>query len=240
MNTSRPIAASALLALAAASVNAQSLYEVGQPQRDPLRGNVTPHTSGPTDSPTAGIALHDVSLFAITPPEPRVFEENDLVTVIVSERSQTERSQSIETEKEYELDGELSNFLDLSELLKGRFQNDPDDNFPQLGLDINKEFTGEGDYEREDRVTDRITARVVEVKPNGTLLLEARRTIKTDDEESVVSLSGVCRQEDVTGNNTVQSNQLFDLALVAENEGEIRKTTKPGLIKQALDILFNF
>jgi len=38
----------------------------------------------------------------------------------------------------------------------------------------------------------------------------------------------------------VQSNQLYDLALRVENEGEIRKTTKPGLIKQAMDLLFNF
>ena len=239
MKTTQTISMVCGLALAWGA-SAQSLYEVDRPVPDALRGSSAQQEAGPPRAPTAGVALYDVSLFAITPPEPRVFQENDLITVIVSERSVQERTQSLETEKDYEIDGQLSNFIDLSELLKGRFQDDDDDNFPQVGLNLNNEFTGDGEYEREDRFTDRITARVSEVKPNGTLVLEARRELITDEEESIALLAGVCRQEDVTANNTVQSNQLYDLVLKVENEGEIRKTTKPGLIKQAMDLIFNF
>ncbi len=233
------IVITAAMAIVASGAHAQSLYEVGQPQKDLIRGYAGPPVIGPPNAPTAGVALHDVSLFAITPPEPRTFSENDLVTVIVSERSRHRRSQTLETEKELAVDGDLTSFLDLSELLKGRLVGDNDTNLPQVGLDLSNEFTGEGEYDRRDRLTDRITARVVEVKPNGTLLLEARRVLKTDDEESIVTFSGICRQEDVTDRNTVQSNQVFDLSLIIENNGELRDTTKPGLIKQALDLLFN-
>jgi len=225
---------------AASTASAQSLYEIGRPDSDAIRGTSAVAEIGPPVAPDAGVALQEASLFVITPPEPRTFQENDLVTVIVSERSKADRSQTVETEKEYDIEGQLSNFLDLSELLKGRFVDDDDDNFPQIGLDLKNEFKGEGDYERSDTITDRITARVVEVKPNGTLLLEARRMIKTDDEVQVATLSGVCRQLDITNRNTVQSNQLFDMTLIVENEGMIRKTTKPGFIKQAMDLLFNF
>lgn len=240
MKRSRIIVIPVVLALGAGA-SAQSLYEVDKPRAsENVRDGSRASEVGPPRAPSAGLALHEVSLFAITPPEPREFEENDLVTVIVSERSQFDRSQSLETEKEYELAAELASFLDLSELLKGRFQIDDDDNLPEVGLNLNKEFEGEGDYERADSLTDRITARVAEVKPNGTLLLEARRTIRTDEEESRALLSGVCRQEDITASNTVQSNQLFDLSLQVENDGELKKTSKPGLIKQAMDLLFNF
>ena len=238
MNWKTVSAASALAMCSSAC--AQSLYEVSGPVDESIRGVGGASLAGPPRAPSAGVALHEVSLFAITPPEPREFEKNDLVTVIISERSQFDRSQTLETEKEYQLEGELANFLDLSELVQGRFVGDNDDNLPEVGLDLSNEFEGEGEYEREDEITDRITARVAEVKPNGTLLLEAQRTIKTDDEESHALLSGICRQEDITDNNTVQSNQLYDLSLQVENDGEIRKTTKPGLIKQALDLLFNF
>ena len=85
------------------------------------------------------------------------------------------------------------------------------------------ETKSKGKYERADRIDARITARVLEVKPNGQLVLEAKSVIGTDDESQTFLLSGVCRQEDVTARNTVLSSQLFDLRIDVKNEGEIRQ-----------------
>ena len=86
----------------------------------------------------------------------------------------------------------------------------------------------------------RVTAEVVDVKPNGTLVLQARQRIKTDDEEQTFTLTGTCRAEDITPDNTVLSTQLFDKDVTKIHTGAVRDTTKRGLLTKLLDVLNPF
>ncbi len=186
--------------------------------------------------------LADISLYAVEAPSAREFAENDLVTIIISERSKTERNQKLDSKKDYSIDAGVQAWIDLLQLLEARATPDGKTSaqLPSVGVDFQSDFKGDGKYNREDKLTDRIQARVVEVKPNGTLLIEARRSIKTDEEVQEVVLSGLCRGEDITDANTIQSNQLYDLALNVQNKGEVKKAGEKGLIPRVLDTLFNF
>lgn len=192
-------------------------------------------------APRRAPQLAEISLFAIDPPTAREFAENDLITIIISERSKTERNQKLDSTKEYDLDAKITAWIDLMQLLELRAVPDGKsaDRLPSVGAELESEFKGDGKYNREDKLTDRIQARVVEVKPNGTLLLEARRSLRTDEEGQEVVLSGTCRQEDVTESNTVQSNQLYDMMLNVQNTGQVKNAGEKGLIPRVLDGLFN-
>ena len=111
---------------------------------------------------------------------------------------------------------------------------------PELKTALERDFTGTGDVEREDSLTARITAEVLDVKPNGTLVLQARKRIKTDDEEQMFVLAGVCRAEDVQADNTILSTQLYDLQLEKRHHGVVRDSTKPGWIPKLLDVVNPF
>jgi flagellar L-ring protein precursor FlgH len=78
------------------------------------------------------------------------------------------------------------------------------------------------------------------VKPNGTLVLQARKKIKNDEEEQILLCSGICRVEDITPDNTVLSTQLFDLEFTKTNKGQVRNTTRTGLIHKLLDFVNPF
>lgn len=226
----------AVCAAAAGLACGQSLYEqtpTGPSGRD--GGDPAPAADGAP-------SLEQVSLTYVSPPKPRTFAAQDLITIIVSERTSSERSASLETEKDYSIDGTVTSTVDLLKLLELRLQQgrDQNDDLPTVSGGIGTEFEGEAEYERDDSVTARVTARVLEVKPNGTLLLEARTTVRTDFEQQTITLSGVCRSEDVTATNTVQSNQMFDLRVDIQNEGEVRKGGEKGLIPRVLDTLFAF
>lgn len=187
----------------------------------------------------AGLTLEQVSLIRVEPPEPRSFEANDLITIIVSERAKAKRKQTLDTKKDFTLDGSATAIPDIVKLLQLRYENY--DNLPvTVGLEGGNDFQGEGEYERDDQLTTRVTGRVVEVKPNGTLLIESRTVIRTDKEEQLIVISGICRPDDVTLTNTVQSNQMFDLTVDIQNTGEIDKTAQKGLIPRVFETLFNF
>lgn len=217
---------------------AQSLYE--RPAAHPAseRADLTT-PAAPVDA-TGAPPLSAVSVIAVTPPKPREFKQYDLVTIIVSERSKLDRKLETETEKDYEMNFAVTKFLDMLELLEARItQEDPSD-LPEVALKSKRKFEGDAKSKQEDQLTDRITARILEVKPNGTLVLEARRSWTTDEDTTVVTLSGVCRSEDVTINNTIQSNQMYDVAMNVQNSGEMRRANKKGVIPRVLETIFNF
>ena len=60
---------------------------------------------------------------------------------------------------------------------------------------------GKGNYTRNDSFSMKIQAEIIDVKPNGTLTIEARKTIDKNGETQSTVLSGVCRIADITQNN---------------------------------------
>ena len=184
-----------------------------------------------------------MSIVAVRAPEPRLFSVHDLITVIVRESIENESESEIETEKDMSLNGNITAFpnLKLTDLVN--FQLEPsqfEEGSPQLNISLNKDFEGEGEYGRKDTFTTRLTARIIDIKPNGTLILEARKLIQSDKERVHLVLTGTCRKEDVTVDNTILSTQIYDLRLIKEHAGEVKDATKKGLITKFFDLLFNF
>lgn len=190
--------------------------------------------------PDTTAPLEGASMFVVTPPDPRTFEKHDLITILIDESSQSTMEQNLETTKEYETGGAFNAFPSLRHLLELQLQNGDSQRTAELDLSYDNDYTGDGKAERKDRVTARITAEVIDVKPNGTLVIEARKSIKENRESKTILLSGVCRQEDVTDNNTVNSSQIASLTLAIETEGDVHKAARKGLIPRALETLFAF
>jgi len=235
------VAAAFLTMTAAAWAQSSSLFV--QPVTPPpaVPGTGAPAARGePVLSPVIAAA----SLTAIRPAEPRFFQLHDLVTIIVRESTQADAEATLDTEKDAKFQGAVTAFPNLSpaELLK--LSLEPVDfsqkGNPELGVNYNHKFEGDGTYSREDTLTARLTAEVVDIKPNGNLVLEGRKFLKNDKETLTLTLTGTCQPGDVSVDNTVLSTQLFDLRVTAAHTGELRKATKKGIITKALELIFNF
>ncbi len=212
--------------------------------RGPAAG-AAPSAGAPGALPTVTVEFHGlrtVSMFAIAPAEARIFHEHDLIEIIVRETSTAKSTQELETEKDSRFRGDVTEWpdLQLSNLFNGVIKAGDTSELPQLDLQFQKEFEGDGEYERRDDFTARLTAEVIEVLPNGNLILEARTRIKTDDEETMIKVTGICQPEDVSPANTVLSTQLHDLKIDKVNQGELKKSSQKGIFTKALDFLFDF
>jgi flagellar L-ring protein precursor FlgH len=218
-----------LLGIATSECHAQSLF----------RRPTTPQTDV-TGEPDHQAPARNASLFLVEAPKPKTFALHDKVTIMISELSRQSASQKVDTKKDAGINAGVSQFPDLLSLLEARFEMESGSPIIGVEADAGKKFKGDGKYERADRFTDRITATVIDVKPNGVLVLEARRTIKKDDEVQTLVLSGECRREDITEQNTVMSNQLAELNLLVENEGQVRDASEKGFLTRIFDTVFNF
>jgi flagellar L-ring protein precursor FlgH len=200
--------------------------------------------AAPVVSVQAPPSLESVSLLAVEPPEPPSYAPNDLITIIISERSKAEREHTFEGEKRYGVEGGVDSWVDMLKLLELRLESTDrsggSEPIAELMAEFRKRYEADASYERDDTVTARVTARVVEVKPNNTLLLEARTVVATDTEEQTIVLSGICRVEDITIANSIMSNQMFDLRLDIQNVGDVRNDGQKGMIPKVIDAIFNF
>ena len=188
----------------------------------------------------ASMLLEEVSLYYIKAPEVRTIRVNDIVTIIIDENSSQTSSQKLETEKESKANANVNATLNLMQLLELRLAENAVSDTDLIDFTSSREFTGEGDYERKDKFSARIAAIVLEVKPNGTLVLQAKKSITKDKEVSVLVLSGLARDEDVTAQNTILSSQLANLDLILQNEGDLKKAAEKGIITRVLDAIFAF
>jgi len=186
-------------------------------------------------------AISMYSLSAADEPEPRRFQKDDLIQIIIRESTDTSIDASIAPEKDNATDMNISALpdLQLDQLLQLRMQQNAFSVNPSVGIDCSQEFSGEGSYERSETMSGRITARVAEVKPNGLIVLEASKFIENDDETLELRLTGLCSPESVRADNTILSTEIHDLRLTKEHTGEMRKSTRKGLLTQIVEFIFN-
>lgn len=185
--------------------------------------------------------LQGVSLFVVSAPPPKRYAKHDVIEVIINESSAESFSQTTDYKKDYTLKAELSKFPSLSALFEDLALREGIGSIkPAVGVTGNKQTKGTGKFDRKDQVTAKISAFVIDVKPNGNLVIEARESRSSDKEVTTMVLSGTCRAEDITKNNTIQSAQLADLTIRIEHEGNVKESGEKGFIPRILEAVFNF
>lgn len=178
------------------------------------------------------------SWISLTPPAPKKFRLGDLLTVIVRERRKYEADADLETKKQFDVNSELQAFIKATAggIGEAAFRRGK----PTIDYKYQNRIKNEGDTNREDKLTTRLTATIIDVKPNGLLVVEAMSQVQHDDEISMVTLTGTCRKEDVTPDNTILSTQMADKHLVIQNQGALRAASRRGWIPKIIDWLNPF
>ncbi len=180
-------------------------------------------------------AIESASLIAIPSMPPRKFKVNDIISIRVLQQKSYQADGKLNTKKEWDLTGKLKDWFrfydDVHHLGQDRLSNGE----PGFDWKYENEIKSKAKNDREDKFTTRIAARVIDVKPNGTLVLEATMVEQHDEERFTITLTGCCRSEDVTPDNSVLSTQIAELTLIEKNEGAVRDATKRGWIPKLLD-----
>jgi flagellar L-ring protein precursor FlgH len=220
---------------------AVSDQEAGAPGSTGNPGRAYPAPAGdfavvpPRDASRASTrAIEAASLIAVPKLPPRKFKVEDLITIIVRQQKDYKAKGKLDTEKKWDINGKLNEwfrFYPDHKLGTDRLSNGE----PGFDFEFDNKFETDGKNERRDRFTTRIQARIIDVKPNGNLVLEARQIEKHDEEEIEITVTGVCRSEDVTADNSILSTQIADLVLVEKNKGALRDANSRGWIPKILD-----
>lgn len=140
----------------------------------------------------------------------------DLITVLIVENQEVKNEETSQLRRATALDYALESF-DINP--------DAFDPLPRLAATSKDDFNGTANYEKNGEFTARITAMVMDVLPNGNLVIKGRREIQIDYETKVIEFSGVVRRFDIRADNTVLSELVADARVSYTGEGQLTDTT---------------
>ncbi|HSW47336.1 MAG TPA: flagellar basal body L-ring protein FlgH [Phycisphaerae bacterium] len=180
-------------------------------------------------------AIEGASLIAIPSVQPRKFKVNDIISIIVQQHKSYQADGKLDTKKEWDLTGKLNDWFRFYDGPKHLGQDKLSNGKPGFDFSYENEMKSKAKNDREDKFTTRIAARVIDVKPNGNLVLEAMMTEQHDEERFAITLTGTCRSDDVSPDNSVLSSKIAEMTLIEKNEGAVRDSTKRGWIPKLLD-----
>jgi flagellar L-ring protein FlgH len=89
-------------------------------------------------------------------------------------------------------------------------------------------FDGEGSSAQSNSIVGALTVTVVDVQPNGNLVVQGDKTLKLNQGDEFVHIAGVIRPADIATNNTVTSDKLADAHISYSGKGAVDSSNRMG------------
>ncbi len=168
------------------------------------------------------------------PPEPvKTIQLNDIITVIVTDKSQATSSGDSQRRTQSSLDMRLRNWVQLQHFALAPLPTSVGE--PRIRGSNDNQVNTTAQIQSQNLINFRIAARVVDIRPNGNLVLEAHKRIRNNDEIIEQSMTGVVRREDITPQNTVSSEDVSELEVFKREAGAVRDAYRRGWLLQQMD-----
>jgi flagellar L-ring protein precursor FlgH len=155
----------------------------------------------------------------------RDFHLGDIVTLLVDEYTLTSLDKQVNASDERKRDMDVGLSTPSSSQSFG------------FGSNNTSSSQNRGTDARTNRVTTEMSARVVEIAPNGLMRVEAKKQLDVEKSKINMTLSGWVRTQDVSPDNFVQSYRLADAKLDYQAEGPLG-SPKGGILGRILGKLW--
>jgi flagellar L-ring protein precursor FlgH len=188
----------------------------------------------PVQEKVGPLKLQQGSWTYVPPPPVQEVRLNDLVYVRVNIGSEVLSEGDSEVRKNALYDAILRNWLIMDGLrwIKPAPQTQGDQ---RIQGQLTQRRRAESFIETRDSLEFDIQARVVDIRPNGNLVLEARKHINNNEEHWEYSLTGECRSQDIGAGNTILSRNIADLRIDKRERGQVRDGYKRGWFAKWFD-----
>ena len=179
---------------------------------------------------TNPMPVNSPSLFSASAPNVFLFRDvkarnvHDIVTIQIIENATATNSANTSTEKGGDVNLSMPGLFGL----EGRTSAL---NFARL-LDGSSSlnFEGTGSTSRSGVLQAWLTARVIEVLPNGDLVIEGTKDVTINRERQSLSVRGVIRSRDLSPNNVVLSTAVSHMEVKFDGKGIVTNANKPGFL----------
>ncbi|MEM9642032.1 MAG: flagellar basal body L-ring protein FlgH, partial [Pseudomonadota bacterium] len=99
---------------------------------------------------------------------------------------------------------------------------------------------GNGQVQRNEKITLRVAATVVDVLPNGHLVVQGSQEVRVNFELRDLQVAGIVRPEDISRQNQITYDKVAGARISYGGRGQITDVQQPRLGQQVADIILPF
>jgi|SRR5277367_4420907 len=100
-------------------------------------------------------------------------------------------------------------------------------------------FSGAGTSAQSNSLAGSLTVTVLDVQANGNLVVQGEKTLKLNQGDEFVHISGVVRPADIATNNTVTSDKLADARISYSGKGVVDSSNRMGWLARFFNSPFS-
>ncbi len=221
----------ALVLVLAAVLSAREKKHPSQ-SLDAYLQRVHPQVSTASPSRTAGSLWIPGGALADISGDLRARRLNDPVLVRITEETFAQATGAVTTQRAYDANSAIA-------ALPGQVR--PAGINPLYNLNSAENLKGSGQASSQSRLRASLAGRVVAVLPNGSLVVEATKTVLMNNERQTVTLRGIARPLDIGSDNSLLSSRLSDLEIEVNGKGVISDSTRrPHWVLRLLTRVLSF
>jgi flagellar L-ring protein precursor FlgH len=179
-------------------------------------------------------SVDEVSLIML--PEPPSYQLHDLVHIKVNESIINRVQAQVNKRRNVQYDYKLEDFIVLLSNLRLRADDAIAADQPAVGLTAQNTEQKQYQFNRNDIIRYALQAEVVEIRPNGNLVLEANGEVSVNNEVYQYRLSGVANPLDINPRTRqIDSDHVASKRLDLRVVGAARDSLKRGYISALID-----
>ena len=187
----------------------------------------------------SGPTLGDCSWIYKAVPPPRKIQKHDIVSVRVDVLARMESDGELRRRKDAKYDARLKDWIVLDGLRSVR-PSPQTEGEPRMRGELKSEYRSLGELETSESLAFNLACEVVDIRPNGNLVLEGRSMIVINDERWGCVLTGICRPEAIGPDNVVLSRDIINLDIRKVETGSVAAGYQRGWFQKVFDLIQPF
>lgn len=176
-------------------------------------------------------------------PPAKKYNKHDFVKIQVVERTSGAINANSTSDKRSRWETEIKDFMHLKEGFSGgfpfRLAEGVVDEDPAINIDSRYRQDHRGRTNRQFDLTFTIMAEVIDVRPNGNLVVEAKKERTINDEVESIKITGEAAPASVV-NGAVKSEDIMNLMVAYSGDGGVSDAVQPGFLGWLLNEFWPF
>ena len=158
----------------------------------------------------------------------KAFRVGDLLSITLFESTNATKSAATSTSKDDELTIGAGTILGITPTFKG-------DSILNNELSSERGFSGSGDSNQSNSLRGEISVMVVDIMPNGNLVVRGEKIIGLNQGSEYLRISGIVRPQDVSSDNVLVSSKLANARIYYGGGGSIAEANTKGWLSRFFD-----